>query len=128
MTIQKIVDDSQNYLGVFIPGKDWDEIKKLLPKNEAAKAEIKFSGLLNDFSWFQLTELSTSTLSDLRAYYIGKETEEEEKANPNADKIQQFQSLGDSYNSILGDHQNFESREKMVEIITKHARILKSLQ
>jgi len=48
MAIQIIIDADQNEVGVFIPFKDWKEIKKYLPKRPGLDLDV--ANALQNFS------------------------------------------------------------------------------
>lgn len=132
MQIQKIMDADDKMLGVFIPLRYWEEIKKYLPKKNAIVKQLENTDLetaLSQFSFFQLSESSNSVLSDLSAYYSRLIMQEKEKPTPDQSKINFWRSEADKLNALKRDHKTFETEDSMKDIIRKYSPLLKmSLQ
>ena len=85
----------------------------------------QLASLVKGFSWFQLSEQSHSTLSGLKAYYGRIIMNELEQSNLKEDKIGEWQVQVAKLTTIERDSSNFNSRERMEEIIIKYSHILK---
>ncbi|MBK7883416.1 MAG: hypothetical protein IPJ81_06250 [Chitinophagaceae bacterium] len=128
MQIQKIIDSNNNTLGVFIPLKEWEEIKRLLPKTKPVDTKgepEKLEAALSEFSFFQLSESSNSVLADLSAYYSRLIAQESEKPTPDQSKIDAWRKETDNLNALKRDHKTFETEDSMKDIIRTYSPLLK---
>lgn len=128
MQIQKIMDADDKMLGVFIPLRYWEEIKKYLPKKNAIVNQLEDTDLetaLSQFSFFQLSESSNSVLADLSAYYSRLIVQEKEKPTPDQAKIYTWRNEADKLNALKRDHKTFETEESMKHIIRTYSPLLK---
>ena len=128
MQIQKIIDSNNNTLGVFIPLKEWEEIKRLLPKTRATGTKDDselLEAALSNFSLFQLSESSNSILADLSAYYSRLIAQEKEKPAPDQAKIDVWRNEADKLNALKRDHKTFETEDSMKQIIRTYSPLLK---
>jgi len=81
----------------------------------------------NSLDWYELTETSTYVLNAIIAYASTTQMKEERSSNPNKEKINYLQKLYQEVYNINRDSANFQSIDKMQEIINKYSPILKSL-
>lgn len=129
MQIQKIMDADDNFLGVFIPVKYWEEIKKFLPKKNAVAKQIEdtteLEKALSQFSFFQLNESAHSILADLSAYYSRLIKQEKERPVPNQSMIDKWRSEANNLNALNRDYKTFETEDSMKDIIRTYSPILK---
>jgi len=111
MTIQRIVDANQNEVGVFIPSKDGEEIKKYLPEPFALDTEV--ASAVQDFSWHQLQESTQSILSGLKAYYARLIMAEEQESAPDETKIYEWDEQRTELSRSERESFNYSFREQM---------------
>ena len=125
MNIQRIIDADHKEVGVFIPSKDWEEIKKYLPPIRPA-LDSEVAGALKDFSWHQLQESTQSILSGLKAYYARLIMAEEQKPLPDKIRINGWEKQRAELSGIERESANYSSREQMTAIISKYSPLLKA--
>lgn len=87
MDIKTITDAEDKELGVFIPTDLWQKIKGFLPNTDEFISSQSLNDLVQDFSLFQLAQVSQSVLSSLKAYFARSIMKEESSAEPKPDII-----------------------------------------
>jgi hypothetical protein len=124
MSTTMITDVNDRELGVFIPIQYWEEIKKLIPGISQSIIDRSLADLVSSLSLFTLHELSQSILSGLKAYYGRNIILEEEQANPEVGKISIWEDQMNEISALQRDNTNFDTRQRMEEIIINYAPLL----
>lgn len=76
------------------------------------------------FDWYVFTESVSSILHGLVALSSRETMLEEQKPNPDPERIAQLKSLGDDAMNQIKDNDNFSTLDKMEAIIEKYSPIL----
>jgi hypothetical protein len=82
----------------------------------------------NSLDWYELTETSSYILNTIIAYTSTAQMKEEKRTNPDREKITYLEMLYEEAYSVNRNTSNFQSLEKMQEIIDKYSPVLESLQ
>ena len=98
-----------------------------LQAQEAKKSLLVKPGT-NSLDWYELTETSSYVLNTIIAYASTAQMKEEKKPNPDHKKITYLEMLYEEAYSVNRNTANFQSLEKMQEIIDKYSPKLMELQ
>jgi hypothetical protein len=98
-----------------------------LQTRKARKGQLVKPGT-NSLDWYELTEASSYILNTIIAYASTAQMKEEKSLNPDRKKITYLERLYEDAYTVNRDTANFQSLEKMQEIIDKYSPVLKSLQ
>jgi hypothetical protein len=82
---------------------------------------------INSLDWYELTETSNYILNAIIAYASKAQMKEERSSNPDKEKIIYLEKLYEEVYAVNRDTANFNSLNKMQEIIDKYSPILKAL-
>jgi hypothetical protein len=103
------------------------EGKDQLQTRKAKKGLLVKPGT-NSLDWYELTETSNYILNTIIAYASTAQVKEQKSPNPDRKKITYLEMLYEEAYSVNRNTANFQSLEKMQEIIDKYSPVLKSLQ
>jgi len=98
-----------------------------LQKRKAKKGLLVKPGI-NSLDWYELTEISTYIINTIIAYASTAQMKEEKSPNPDRKKIPYLEMLYKETYSVNRNTANFQSLEKIQQIIDKYSPVLKSLQ
>jgi hypothetical protein len=121
METQIITDASGKPLRVIMDYQEYaeilEELKRPLPK--VVKVEER-----NPLDWYSLTESVKSIMNGLVALASRERRKELNKENPDQERITELTRIGDEAREINRKSANFQSMERMEEIIAKYSPIL----
>ncbi|MDB5090705.1 MAG: hypothetical protein JWR09_4699 [Mucilaginibacter sp.] len=121
METQIITDSSGKPLRVIMDYQEYaellGELKRPLPK--VAKVEER-----NPLDWYSLTESAKSIINGLVALASRERRKELNKETPDQERIAELTRIGDEAREISKKSANFQSMERMEEIIAKYSPIL----
>jgi hypothetical protein len=103
---------------------DYEEYLKIAEQLNlplAAEAPIKE---YNPLDWFELTESAHSILHGLVALADREGMNEQNKANPDQQRIEELKALGNEAMAMVEQPENFASQEQMRKLIEKYQPIL----
>ena len=87
--------------------------------NKHARVFISYSSL----DWYDLTESTRHVLNSVITDSAKKQVEERSKAQPNQQKLQALRMLSQNIAELSRDPKNFESKQRMEEILEEYADI-----
>ncbi|MFC6100774.1 hypothetical protein [Olivibacter domesticus] len=79
----------------------------------------------NPLEWYSLTETANSILNGLIAYTCHEEIKELEKECPDTERVKGLQALFVEVHAVNDDPENFQSQDRMKEIIARYGGLLK---
>ncbi len=103
-------------------------IQEAIPTTVAADVVAEeITEEVKSYSWFSLVETSHSLLNTLKCYYGRLLMTELDKSEPREELITKCRSIIDVIGAIERKSSNFQSRQKMEEIIIKYASMVKEI-
>jgi hypothetical protein len=97
-------------------------------QTQKAKKGLLVKPGTNSLDWYELTEASSHILNTIIAYASTAQMKEEKSPKPDREKITYLEMLYEEAYSANRNSANFQSLEKMREIIDKYSPILNTLQ